>query len=168
MKKIGKFFLGLLIFISSFTWEIIQCALGLICTIYCILASMGKKVLEFRWYKGEILVFGEFNSTGVSLGRFIILDYRYKTQTIYGKQMIQYTIDHEYGHTRQSLMLGPLYLIVVGLPSALHNLYNRTLFKDEPNKQKRFILREKEYYNWYCEKWADKLGNVDRSTLYEL
>ena len=67
MKKIGKFFLGLLIFISSFTWEIIQCALGLICTIYCILASMGKKVLEFRWYKGEILVFGEFNSTGVSL-----------------------------------------------------------------------------------------------------
>ena len=99
MKKIGKFFLGLLIFISSFTWEIIQCALGLICTIYCILASMGKKVLEFRWYKGEILVFGEFNSTGVSLGRFIILDYRYKTQTIYGRQMIQYTIDHEYGHT---------------------------------------------------------------------
>lgn len=166
MKKLGKILLGILIFISSLTWEILQNFLGLICTLFCILSSLGNKELKFQWYKGEILVFGNFNSSGVSLGRFIILDYHYKLQYINGKKMIQYTIDHEWGHTRQSLMLGPLYLIVVGLPSAIHNLYNRTLYKDEPNKTKRFILREKEYYNWYCEKWADKLGGVNRSELY--
>lgn len=158
-----KFILGFLIFISTFTWEIIQTTFGLIASLFCILCTIGSKELKIQWYKGEILVFGNFHCTGVSLGRFIILDYHYKLQRINGKETIQCTIDHEWGHSRQSLMLGPLYLLVVGIPSAIHNLYNRTLYKDEPNRLKRIILKEKEYYGWYCEKWADKLGGVDRS-----
>lgn len=61
------------------------------------------------------------------------------------------TIRHEgIGHPRQSRMLGPLYLIVIGLPSLLwawsHN----------------WIAAEKSYYWFYTEKWADRLGGVER------
>lgn len=166
MKKLTQILLAILICISSFTWEIIQNILGVFATLFCFLCTFGNKNYEVKWYKGEILVFGNFSCTGVNLGRFIILDYHYKQQVYFGKNMIQFTIDHEWGHSRQSLMLGPLYLLVVGIPSAIHKLYNRTLYKDEPNSLKRAILKDKEYYNWYCEKWADKLGGVDRSEIY--
>ena len=34
----------------------------------------------------------------------------------------QGSIQHEYGHSKQSDILGPLYLIVIGIPSLLHNI----------------------------------------------
>lgn len=47
---------------------------------------------------------------GISLGKYIIVS-QWATQK---------TIMHEYGHCLQSKILGPLYLLVVGLPSILH------------------------------------------------
>ena len=62
------------------------------------------------------------------------------------------TIKHEQGHTKQSRMLGPLYLLVVGIPSAIwcHCF--------EEYRKKNNIS----YYDFYCEKWADQLGGVNR------
>ena len=58
------------------------------------------------------------------------------------------TIKHEYGHTRQSLYLGPLYLIIIGIPSILWAMTHRTIAPDKS-------------YKWfYTEAWADKLGDV--------
>lgn len=57
---------------------------------------------------------------------------------------------HEYGHTIQSLILGPLYLIVIGIPSTLWG------FLPYCNKK-----REKEklsYFSFYTESWANDLG----------
>lgn len=54
---------------------------------------------------------------------------------------------HEYGHTIQSLILGPLYLIVIGIPSLLWAALHKTIAPSKP-------------YGWfYTESWADKLGN---------
>ena len=75
---------------------------------------------------------------GISLGRYIIVN-RYASRK---------TIMHEYGHCRQSQMLGWLYLIVVGLPSILHAAICR--------------CKRHSYYDYWCEKWADKLGGVNR------
>ena len=75
---------------------------------------------------------------GISLGRYIIVN-RYASRK---------TIMHEYGHCRQSQMLGPLYLLVVGLPSILHAGFCR--------------CKRHSYYDFPTEKWADKLGGVDR------
>ncbi len=54
---------------------------------------------------------------------------------------------HEYGHCLQSLVLGPLYLPVVALPSAVW--YNLPAL--------RRLRREKglDYYAFYTERWAD-------------
>lgn len=62
------------------------------------------------------------------------------------------TVMHEYGHTRQSNLLGPLYLIVVGLPSLLWAAFYRYDPSDPHG-----------YYRFFTEKWADRLGGVKRT-----
>ena len=80
---------------------------------------------------------------GISLGRYIIIrdvmkDYTGNTER------------HEMGHARQSRLLGPLYLLVIGLPSFLWAAYYR-----------RGRSRSS-YYDFYTERWADRLGGVHR------
>jgi len=168
IKKFGgyvimkKFLLGLIIFISTFTWELFQNILGFLVFIFTCLNSIGTKKLKIEWYKGEIVLLGNFFSAGVSLGRFIILDRKYENYILFGVSQFGMTVKHEYGHSRQSLMLGPLYIFVVGIPSALHNIYNRGLYKQIVDPFERRAKKYEEYYNWYCEKWADKLGDVHR------
>ena len=58
------------------------------------------------------------------------------------------TVKHELGHTIQSKILGPLYLIVIGIPSITYCGLRRIF----PS------LRKKNYYNFYTEKWANNLS----------
>lgn len=76
----------------------------------------------------------------ISLGQFIIIWGRYNNET--------YIENHEYGHTIQSHILGPLYLLVVGLPSIIWNKF----FREYRRKNKVG------YYDVYPENWANKLG----------
>lgn len=79
--------------------------------------------------------------TGLSLGLFLFVP-----EEAYGQDFLV----HEYGHTIQSLLLGPLYLIVIGIPSALW--CNLRCFAD---------LRRKKgmpYQKLYTECWANRLG----------
>ena len=64
--------------------------------------------------------------------------------------------DHELGHAAQSRLLGPLFLPVVGLTSTARLAYA---------VGHRLIRRRRwgGYYDGFPEKWADALGNVDRS-----
>ena len=65
------------------------------------------------------------------------------------------TIRHEgIGHPRQSRMLGPLYLLVIGLPSLLHAWLNGAIGCCDRHPEG--------YYHFYTEKWADRLGGVKR------
>jgi hypothetical protein len=70
---------------------------------------------------------------GISLGKYIILSH----------DDID-SIKHEYGHSVQSRYLGWLYLLVIGLPSLLWAMF----YKGD------------DYYKFYTEKNADKLGGV--------
>lgn len=54
---------------------------------------------------------------GLSLGKYIFISQTYKDQSL--------IIKHECGHVRQSKILGPLYLLVIGIPSILHAYLNR-------------------------------------------
>lgn len=93
---------------------------------------------------------------GVSLGNYIFLDrFIYDKTSICNKMS---TVLHEYGHSKQSKMLGWLYLIIVGFTSAVfNNLWDR-LFHKNWNTVRRSVW----YYNRFPEKWADKLGEVNR------
>lgn len=76
---------------------------------------------------------------GITLGEYIIVGTRQEL-----------TVRHEYGHVLQSRMLGPLYLIVIGLPSLMWAWLGDS------------IAPGKSYYWFYTERWADRLGGVRR------
>lgn len=86
---------------------------------------------------------------GISLGNYIFL------APIHCSDM---TVRHEYGHSKQSKMLGWLYLIIVGFTSAVCNNLVDRLFHKKWDNRKRYEW----YYKRFPEKWADNLGGVKR------
>lgn len=81
---------------------------------------------------------------GISLGAYVIGNYWWKTYHWRRGQSER----HEMGHCKQSLYLGPLYLLVIGLPSLIH----AWTYKGSPDG----------YYKFFTESWADRLGGVKR------
>ena len=79
---------------------------------------------------------------GISLGRYVIVRSWMKDYT--GN-----TERHELGHAKQSRMLGWFYLFVVGIPSILWAAWWNE-------------GRNRSYYSFYTERWADHLGGVNR------
>lgn len=82
---------------------------------------------------------------GVTLGKYIFISQAYQDQ---GE-----VIKHECGHVKQSKILGPLYLIIIGIPSILHATLNGCIGCCEKHKEG--------YYHFYTEKWANKLMEED-------
>lgn len=85
----------------------------------------------------------------VSLGVFRVYKAEYYKSSAY---YVKLSRMHEKGHRQQSKWLGPFYPIVIGLPSliwaTLHSYVKR--------------LGAVDYYSFYTEKWADRLGGVKR------
>ena len=80
----------------------------------------------------------------VSLGIYIFL-----CEGHWGNKTV---LKHEQGHMKQSYILGWLYLFVIGLPSLVWcNCFN--WYRRKYNVS---------YYDFYTEKWADRLGGVER------
>ncbi len=127
-----------------FAWEFPQIIVGL--GVYAWMKARRMVVhIETENYR----VFIETRTTGVSLGWFIFW-------TPAGNRFAELTNDcrmHEYGHARQSVMLGPLYLFVVGIPSLLRVIYSKLYFR----KHHRHWPG---YFSGFPENWADELGDV--------
>ena len=118
-----------------YLWQLPQNLLGLLVIAF----TKAEK-------KGEVYVADGYRF-GVSLGNYII----------FGGFFNSADGQHERGHQKQSLYLGPLYLLLIGIPSILGNLWDR-LFHSKWAPAKR----EKWYYSLIWEAWADKLGHVRR------
>lgn len=122
-----------------FIWQLPQNLTGLVVLlIHYICGHKPKKETKYRVtvYKAK-----HVNNCGVSLGNFIFLD------SDVGHSQNDYK--HEHGHQIQSKYLGPLYLLVIGLPSVIGNIiWSNT--------------RSFDYYRQPWELWADKLGGVKR------
>ena len=82
---------------------------------------------------------------GISLGPFAYVS----------KRMNEAGICHEVdGHTVQSKILGPLYLIVIGIPSICRAYFRNR--KKHPN-----------YYTFYTESWANECAGLEVFKPYE-
>lgn len=73
---------------------------------------------------------------GVTLGQYIFINQDYTDKDI--------IIKHECGHVKQSKILGPLYLIIIGIPSILHAALNNYIGCCWKNG-------EYNYYHFYTE-----------------
>ena len=136
MKKI-------LYILIQWTWGILQTLLGLILFIVNI-----KN--EHIFYHGAIITRTK-GKTSISLGMFAFvgldlqMDKRVENK-IPDDEIEKRTLVHEYGHTIQSIILGPLYLLIIGIPSSIWAM----TFNNKNNTIS--------YYSFYTEKWANVLG----------
>ena len=132
MKLIMKYIRNLILFI----WQLPQHIVALIYFGY--LVMMCKDLGVDSRYKQAIVIPCVMRGA-ITLGNYVFvgLNSEYKE-----------TVKHELGHTIQSKILGPLYLIVIGIPSITYCGLRR-LFPS---------LRKKNYYDFYTEKWANYLS----------
>lgn len=120
--------------ILFYLWQLPQNILGLL-----LVFIYKAKPFTYRFNDSEYPVYlSEKMHGGISLGKYVILSVGSSPTTVC----------HEHGHQIQSLRLGWLYLLVVGLWSGLRaglNLYEMG-----------------HYYDAFPEDWADRLGGVKR------
>lgn len=133
-------------------WMLPQNLLGMICFMGFLavdwLSGQDSKVIRTP---DRVILNSSHQYSGVTLGFFIILPYQKFVR--YFNAYTQ-SLRHETGHYHQSKILGPLYLLVIGIPSILWNIF-----------QYLYTLvmgKRLDYYKFYSEKWADKLGNIKR------
>ena len=139
--------------IIQWTWGFPQTAAGAVLFLH---HRNRPGVQHFRWHGSSVTVWK--SPASVSLGKFIFLtdDPLYYYPHLRGKisrdEALKQLLVHEYGHTIQSLALGPLYLFAVGLPSML---WSRL-----PRMQKRRRERKISYYSAPFERGANRLGEI--------
>ena len=132
MKLIMKYIRNLILFI----WQLPQHIVALIYFGY--LVMMCKDLGVDSRYK-QATVIPCIMRGAITLGNYVFVG----LNSEYRK-----TVKHELGHTIQSKILGPLYLIVIGIPSITYCGLRRIF----PS------LRKKNYYDFYTEKWANNLS----------
>lgn len=132
MKLIMNYIRNLILFI----WQLPQHLLAILYIGY--LVMMCKDLGVDSRYKQAIVIPCVMRGA-VTLGCYVFVG----LNSEYRK-----TVKHELGHTIQSKILGPLYLIVIGIPSITYCGLRRIF----PS------LRKKNYYNFYTEKTADYLS----------
>lgn len=119
------------------TWGILQTLVGAI-----LMLIVSAKIVDSISYHTSraVTVLGSRLSGAISLGGFIICFYN-PDEELY---------KHEFGHCIQSLILGPLFLFVIGIPSLIWaGCFDKYRAKHNIS-----------YYSFYTEKWANKLGGV--------
>lgn len=139
---------------KTFLYRIWQCTWGILQTALGAVVFMRNFHDRHYFYHGAIITEWK-NNASVSLGMFVFVTeepfFYEKLKNDHTKEELsRRLLVHEYGHTIQSLILGPLYLIVIGIPSTLWG------FLPYCNKK-----REKEqlsYFSFYTESWANSLG----------
>lgn len=119
-----------------YLWQLPQNILGLI----VILLTQAKYVKAGCWITVKYLF-------GISLGKYIV----------FGQIVNENRLNHEKGHQKQSLYLGWFYLLIIGIPSFIGNIWDRLFHKKWYSSS-----RIQWYYNLPWEKWADKLGGIKR------
>lgn len=128
---------------------LLQCTWGLPQTILGLIFFLIHSKAPHSFFKGCIRT--DWNhGGGISLGLFIFV-----TKESWSPKEREWMAFHEYGHTIQSLLLGPFYLILIGLPSVL--------WSNLPWCIRRRRKRHISYYSFITERWADSLGRVHRN-----
>jgi hypothetical protein len=127
----------------QWTWGLPQTLLG--SAVY--IANRKKRHFD---YEGACVTVWD-REDGMSLGKFIFVPKMAEDEKTGNLIVSKELAEHEYGHTIQSLMLGPAYLILVGIPSFA---WNRLPYFDRKRKK-----TGKSYYSAVFERTASEFGS---------
>lgn len=131
-----------------YLWQLPQNLLGLLLILFY------KPEKKFKLENENIVYFSEKMGGGISLGKYSIIDmYYFNKYNSLEKVLNSDVVKHEgIGHGTQSRLLGPLYLLIIGLPSIIWAwLYGPVI-----------PYTKNGYYKFYTEKWADKIADIQR------
>jgi len=138
---------------KKFLYTVVQCTWGILQTLLGFIVFLFSINNKHYFYHGAIIT--ERNKpSSVSLGMFVFTtttpmkDKRIENG-IPDNELSERLLVHEYGHTIQSLIFGPLYLLVIGIPS--------TLWGFLPCYQKK-RNNGVSYFSFFTEKSANYLG----------
>ncbi len=139
--------------IGSLLCLLVQCSWGLVQTVLGAAVFLRyRRCPHFRFRGAVVTVYPLYSS--LSLGPFIFLTDkppRDLSGQVPHQEIPRRLLVHEYGHTVQSLILGPLYLPVIGLPSSL--------WAHLPRCQRKW-RGERSYFSFFTEKTANFLGEL--------
>lgn len=135
MKKI-------LFYLIQFTWALPQNLAGLIG--FLIFKSKGAKHDGFH---NAFITYVETEKPfgGISLGCFIFVNAKRTDEWLHDTRI------HEFGHTIQSIVLGPTWVFVIGIPSIIWCNFKPICKYRKEN--------DVSYYTIYCEGWANLWGS---------
>ena len=136
-----KTFKPALFYLLQWTWALSQNIVG----------GIGHLLLRGKYrherFHGAVVTYVEAkNFGGVSIGMFVFMN------PARGEDWVHDTRIHEFGHCVQSLLLGPLYWLVVALPSIVWCNFP-AFAKLHNTKATKHV-----YYKLYCETWANVWG----------
>ena len=94
-------------------------------------------------YHMSIVTDWDYMKGCMGLGMFIFINN-------FRKEGNEFILMHEYGHSIQSLILGPLFIPLIAIPSFIW-----ASSKSLKNYRQRHKMS---YYDLYTEKWANNLG----------
>lgn len=117
-------------------WQLPQNLVGLLFLLF-IQGEVKHKLGSIKFYYAKTF------PGGITLGEYIIVGTKKEK-----------TVRHEFGHVKQSRILGPLYLPVIGLPSVIHAGINGIINCCDKSPYG--------YYHLYTEAWANKLGGLNK------
>ena len=132
MKKISNYIKDSI----KWLWQFPQNMLAL-----CIEGILCQAAYRVGKADGNIIIMNIVLPSAMSLGDYLFVS----------PMSSQKSIQHECGHSKQSDILGPLYLIVIGIPSLLHNIVHYLCSK---------IGIKWNCYSFYTESWANKLVGI--------
>ena len=137
--------------ILYFLW---QCTWGSLQTLSGLIVFLLHLNEQHYLYHGAVVTEWR-RGGGLSLGPFIFLDrvlprYREDGKLLSSEEIFCRMLVHEYGHTIQSMILGPFYLPVIGLPSITWN--------QVPKLKAKRRETGRSYYSFYTERIANALG----------
>ncbi len=131
----------LLLFSLLFIWQLPQNLIGLI------MFPFMCHNLKLVCYRNYCLCYTSSNMEGgISLGNFAFISKKLSTMDEY----VSHEVD---GHTKQSKLLGPLYLFVIGIPSILWASF-------------RNRYKHPDYFSFYTEKWANDCAGLKSVSDY--
>lgn len=121
----------------QWSWGVLQN----LCGLFLFLLNIRR---EHRFYHGAVVTNWANPGYSTGLGMFIFLSDQLPAEDY------ERTRVHEYGHTVQSVILGVLFLPVIGLPSMLWAVI--------PALKRYRREKQASYYWFYPECWANFLG----------
>jgi len=125
-------------------WEMPQNIAGLLTYLH---AKRYHKILSEKKFRRRYKV--ETEDIGISFGWFFFYSRSCNRFGYFSDDCLL----HEYGHTFQSRILGPLYFIIVGIASWIRYLYSWYYLRKNGTAWR-------DYYDGYPERWADDMGGV--------